>query len=78
MTGQDLLDRMELLNQELQLQSGEVDVTRGLLALNVAQDYFEVLAAGRKNIAGGGTPVSTVSTAAGVESTNYPSGVLPN
>ena len=45
MTGQDLLDRMELVNQELQLQSGEADVTRGLLALNVAQDYLESILA---------------------------------
>lgn len=49
MTGQSLLDRMELLNEELQLQSGEADVTRGLLALNIAQDYLEGEAARRSH-----------------------------
>jgi hypothetical protein len=52
MTGQTLLDTMELLNQELQLQSGEADVVRGLLALNIAQDHFEASAAKRPNIFG--------------------------
>lgn len=74
MTGQSLLDRMELLNQELQLQSGEADVTRGLLALNVAQDYFESLLALRKGL--GGTPVGTVSTTINTETTAFPTGCL--
>lgn len=74
MTGQDLLDRMELLNQELQLQSGEVDVARGLVALNVAQDYFESLAAVRKGLLGDAT--GTVVTAGSTETTAFPSGVL--
>ena len=75
-TGQDLLDRMELLNQELQLQSAEADVTRGLLALNVAQDSFEARAALRQNIYGSTTPVGTVTTTASTETTAFPSGVL--
>jgi hypothetical protein len=74
MTGQSLLDRMELLNQELQLQSGETDVTRGLVALNVAQDHFESLAAVRRGLAGAGT--GTVNTSASTESTALPSGLL--
>src|SRR3990167_36995 len=74
MTGQDILDRMELLNQELQLQSGEVDVTRGLLAINVAQDYFEGLAAARKGILGSST--GTITTPASTEPTASPAGVL--
>jgi hypothetical protein len=74
MTGQDLLDRMELLDQELQLQSGEANVARGLLALNVAQDYFESLAAVRKGILGGS--VGTVATSASTESTSFPAGLL--
>jgi hypothetical protein len=73
-TGQELLDRMELLDQELQLQAGEADVTRGLLALNVAQDHFESLAAVRKGLLGGST--GTVVTAASTETTSFPSGVL--
>lgn len=74
MTGQSLLDRMELLNQELQLQSGEANVVRGLLALNVAQDHFESLAAQRGKILGGAT--GTVVTAANTETTTYPAGLL--
>ena len=74
MTGQDLLDRMELLNQELQLQSGEADVTRGLLALNVAQDFFEVLAARIPKVFGSST--GTVNTSGGTETTPFPTGVL--
>jgi hypothetical protein len=72
-TGQGLLDRMELVNQELQLQTGEADTARGLLALNVAQDYFESLAALRGKIFGSGIGTVTATTA---ESTTYPSGLL--
>ena len=75
-TGQSLLDRMELLNQELQLQSGEADVTRGLLALNVAQDCFESRASTRQNIYGSTTPVGTVTTTLETETTAFPTGVL--
>lgn len=74
MTGQDLLDRMELLNEELQLQVGEANVVRGLLALNVAQDYFESVAASRPNILGSST--GTVVTAANTETTLFPLGLL--
>lgn len=74
MTGQDLLDRMELLNAELQLQPGEEDATKGLTALNVAQDYYESLAAQRGKIHG--SQVGTVVTVANTESTAFPSGVL--
>lgn len=73
-TGQSLLDRCELLNQELQLQSGEADVARGLVALNVAQDYYETRAALRPNIHGSG--VGTVTTTVSTETTAFPSGVL--
>lgn len=74
MTGQTLLDYMELLNQELQLQSGEVNVTRGLLALNAAQDYFESVAATYGKIFGSTT--GTVTTSAATESTAFPAGLL--
>jgi hypothetical protein len=74
LTGQDLLDRMELLNAELQLQSGEADVTKGLLALNVAQDFFESLAAQRAGI--GLSKTGTVATALSTETTTFPAGVL--
>jgi len=72
-TGQSLLDLMELCNQELQLQSTETDVTRGLLALNAAQDYFETLAAVRK-IKGGQT--TEITTANNTETTAFPTGFL--
>lgn len=72
-TGQTLLDLMELTNQELQLQSTETDVTRGLLALNVAQDYFETLAAVRK-IKGGQT--TEIATVLNTETTAFPTGFL--
>ena len=74
MTGQSLLDRMELLNQELQLQSGEENVVRGLVALNVAQDYFEAEAAQRPGILGG--QIGTVTTTANTERTAFPTGLL--
>lgn len=74
MTGQSLLDLMEVVNQELQLQSGEADVTKGLLALNAALDYFESLVAQEPDLFGDTT--GTVTTAASTETTTYPTGVL--
>ena len=73
-TGQTILDLMEVLNQELQLQSGEDDVTKGLVALNAAQDAFESLAALRPNIFG--SDVGTVATTASTETSTFPSGFL--
>jgi hypothetical protein len=73
-TGQDLLDRMELLDPELQLQSGETDVNRGLLALNVAQDHFESVVAIHPDLMGGA--YGTVATAASTEITAFPTGLL--
>ncbi len=73
-SGQVLLDTMELLNQELQLQTAEADVTRGIVALNRAQDYFESLAALRPNMLG--SAIGTVTTTNNIESTAFPTGVL--
>jgi hypothetical protein len=73
-TGQTLLDTMELLNRELQLQSGESDVTRGLVALNRAQDYLESILAAEKWVKGDTT--GTVVTADETETTAYPTGLL--
>ena len=73
MTGQSLLDMMELANQELQLQTNETDVTRGLLALNAAQDYFETLAAVRKIKTGQTTEITTTNN---TETTAFPTGFL--
>ena len=72
-TGQTLLDTMEMLNQELQLQSGEADVTRALIALNRSQDYLEALA----STAGKSLQTeTTITQTAGVEYTARPSGLL--
>lgn len=74
MTGQSLLDSMEVLNQELQLQTSEADVVRGLLALNIAQDAFEIMAAKEGKLMGDST--TTVVTTNNVETTAWPSGFL--
>lgn len=73
-TGQDLLDHMEDIYPELQLQSGEGDVAKGLRALNRAQDLFELFAAQRGEVLGDQT--GTVTTTANTETTTFPSGVL--
>ena len=74
MTGQDLLDTMEALNQELQLQNGEADVVRALNALNRAQDFFESLAAQEGEIKG--DTAGEVTTSANTETSSFPSGFL--
>lgn len=74
MTGQTLLDTMELLDQELQLQSGEADVTRGLLALNIAQDHLEAVIATERDVLG--DTIGTVTTVANTETTAFPAGLL--
>lgn len=74
MTGQALLDTMEILNAELQLQSGEADVTKGLLALNIAQDHFEAAAAQRADIFGSSD--GTLTTTANQEYSLWPTGLL--
>jgi hypothetical protein len=73
-TGQTLLDTMELVNRELQLQAGENDVTRGLVALNRAQDYFEAILAAEKWVKG--DTIGTVATVNATESTAFPTGLL--
>lgn len=74
MTGQTLLDTMELLDQELQLQSGESDVSRGLLALNIAQDHLESVLATYPGIKG--DSAGTVVTVASTETTAFPTGLM--
>jgi hypothetical protein len=73
-TGQSLLNIMEALSPELQLQSGETDVTKGLLILNAAQDIFETLIAQEPRCLGGA--VGSVTTTNGQEYTTFPTGVL--
>lgn len=72
-TGQTLLDTMEMLNQELQLQSGESDVTRGLVALNRAQNHLEAMAAGHGRSL---QSTTAISQTANVHYTARPAGLL--
>jgi hypothetical protein len=65
---------MEVLHPELQLQSGEGDVVRGLLAANMAQDYMESVFALHRGLLG--DTVGTVTTTANTETTTYPTGLL--
>lgn len=73
-TGQTMLDLMELCNQELQLQSGEADVVRGLIALNAAQDMFESFVAQQVGLMG--DTAATVATVANTETTAFPTTLL--
>ncbi len=73
-TGQTLLDTMELINRELQLQTNEADVVRGLVALNRAQDYLESILAAEKWVKWDST--GTIVTSAGVETSTFPTGLL--
>lgn len=73
-TIQAILDVAELLNREIQLQSSEADVARGIIAYNSAKRHFEARVALKPNILGG--DIGTVTTAASTESTAFPSGVL--
>jgi len=73
-TGQTLLNWMEILFPELQLQSGEADVTKGLLALNAAQDMLETHLVQFPDVMGSGT--TDINTTANQEYTTYPTGLL--
>lgn len=65
---------MELFNAELQNQTSEQDVSRSLIALNIAQDHFEAMVALQSKSFGGAT--GTLTQTASTETTAYPSGVL--
>lgn len=73
-TGQTILNLMEVLHPELQLQTGEADVTKGLLAANAAQDYMESVFALQPDLLGDQT--GTLTAASGVERTPFPATVL--
>jgi hypothetical protein len=73
-TGQTLLNICEDVFPELQLQSGQVDVAKGLRALNVAQDLFETVIATHSDVLG--SDISTVTTTNNTESTTFPSTLL--
>lgn len=73
MTGADLLTRMQVIANELEIASGGDDETKCLAALDMAQDYFEDVAASMPRI---GQTKTTVTTAADTETTSLPSGLL--
>ena len=73
-TGQSILNIMEDLNGELQLQSGEVDVAKGLRAVNAAQDMFETVLSTHGRVSASKT--GTVTTTANTETTAFPTGLL--
>jgi hypothetical protein len=73
-TGQTILDLMEAVDYGLQLQSSETGVTRGLKALNAAQDHLESMLALDPNVVG--STVGTITTTADTETTTGPTGLL--
>jgi len=73
MTAATLLDRMELFADDLETGTGEPDETRALAALNVAQDYWEALAASLPGVLGNR---GTVTTSASTETSVVPTGLL--
>lgn len=72
-TGQTLLNLMEIAFPELQLQSGEADVVKGLVVLNAAQDTFESLLSSNPQVSG--STIGTVTTTNNQEWTTFPSGL---
>ncbi len=73
MTGADLLTRMQVIDNELEIAANGDDEVRALAALDIAQDYFEDVAASMPRI---GQTDGTVVTAQGVEYTAWPSELL--
>lgn len=73
MTIADLLTKMGVLDNELDVSSGGADETRALAALDMAQDAFESVVAGVPEILG---TVSTLTTAASTETTTWPSTLM--
>ncbi len=73
MTGADLLSRMLVFNNELEIEANGDDEVQALAALDMAQDYFEDVAASMPRI---GQTDGTIATAAGVEYTAWPEGLL--
>lgn len=73
MTHADLLNRMELIDAELETGSGEDDEISCLLALDVAQDYFESLASSYPKMF---RTYSSLTTTANTETTAYPAAIL--
>lgn len=73
MTAADLLTRMQILDNELEIAAAGDDETRALAALDMAQDYFESVAASMPII---GQTKSDVVTVANTETTAWPATLL--
>lgn len=69
MTAADLLTRMQVIANELEIDSGGDDEATCLAALDMAQDYLEAVAASMPKVGAG---QSTVTTAANTETTAWP------
>lgn len=70
MTAADLLTRMQVIDNELEIASGGDDETKCLAALDMAQDYMESVAASMPRI---GSAKTTIATVANTETTDWPS-----
>jgi hypothetical protein len=72
-TGADLLSRLGVLDNELDVDTGGADETRALLALDLAQDYYHAVAAVQGGIVNG---FKTLVTTSNVASTAWPADLL--
>lgn len=70
---QDLLDRMSLYDNQLDLIVGGDDVARGIIAINLVQDWWEVVAARYADLC---QTASTLVTVANTETTVWPTTLL--
>lgn len=70
MTVADVLDTMSLLDNENDFSSGGAEEARGIVALNVAQRYFEMLVAGTPRAL---QTATTITQAAATETTEFSS-----
>lgn len=73
MTLQILFDRMMVLDNQLDLLAGGDDVTRGLVIVNLVQDWWELVAAEYAEFMG---TDSTFTTTLNTEKTTWPTGLL--
>lgn len=73
MTIQTLFNRMMLYDNQLDLIASGDDVARGLIALNLVQDWFEAAAGGEADIL---QTASTFTTTASQEYTTWPSTLI--
>lgn len=73
MTAADVLTKMQVLDNELDVSSGGADETRALAALDMAQDAFEAVVASVPEILG---TIDTVTASANTESTAWPTTLM--